>query len=115
MHITIDKDALLNVLTKILPKPQSGKLVIGMTLLDPGESKTLLAETNYKFAVILIEGNGDPEVTLLTSIGEEGYRLKGNNQAIMLVANESVRIEALNDDTTYQKTTPRIQIAYIAW
>jgi hypothetical protein len=115
MHITIDKDALLNVLTKILPKPQSGKLIIDMTLLDPGESRTLLAETNYKFAVMLIEGNGDPEVVLLTSIGEEDYRLRGNDQTIILVANESVRIEALKGDTTYKKTTPRIQLAYIAW
>jgi hypothetical protein len=115
MHITIDKGALLNVLTKILPKPQSGKLIIDMTLLDPGETRTLLSETSFNFAVILIEGNGDPEVTLEISIGEGSYRLMGNEQTIMLVANESVSIEALNNDTTSQKTTPRIQIAYITW
>jgi len=115
MHIIIDKDALLSVLSKIMPKPQSGKLVIDATLLDPGESRTLLAETSFKFAVMLLNGLGDPEIILSITVGDTGYRLTGNNQAIMLVANESVSIDATNNDTTYQKTTPLIEIAYITW
>lgn len=115
MHITIDKDALVSVLTKIIPKPQSGKLVIDATLLAPGETRTLLNETSYKFAVILVHGNGDPEVTLNVAIGGGIYRLTGADQRIILVANEAVSIVAENSDQTYQKVTPLIEIAHITW
>ena len=115
MHITIDKDALASVLARIMPKPQSGKLVIDATLLDPGETRTLLEETSFKFAVMLIQGNGDPEIILSITVGDEGFRLAGNIQEIILVANESVSIDAINNDTEHQKTTPLIEIAYITW
>jgi hypothetical protein len=115
MHITIDKDALVSVLSNILPKPQSGKMVIDATLLDPEENKTLLDETSFRFAVMLVNGNGDPEVMLTINVGDGSHRLNGSQQAIILVANESVSINASNEDETSQKATPLIEIAYISW
>jgi len=94
---------------------QSGRTTSVSTPLNPGESKTLLPQTTYKFAIILFHGDGDPQIQLSITVGSNNYTLNGDEQAIELIAGEQVTITANNTDTANQHNTPTIEILYLTW
>ena len=94
---------------------QSGRTTSVSTPLNPGESKTLLPQTTYKFAIILFHGDGDPQIQLSITVGSNNYTLNGDEQAIEVITGEQVTITANNTDTTNPHNTPTIEIGYLTW
>ena len=115
MSIIIDRDKLVSVLQQIIPKPQSTKQLIQQQQLNPSESRTLLSSTTYKFAIILFHGDGESQIELTVKVNTKTYTLYGNEQAIEIVANETVEITATNTDTVNTYNTPTIEIIYLIW
>jgi len=72
---------------------------------------TLLAQTTYKFALIFFHGDGDSTLTLTVTRGTQTSTLTGIDQAIEVVANESIKIEA----TSGSGYSPTIEIVYLEW
>lgn len=108
------------VATLIRPKAQateikSNKLVINQQTLNPNATATLLSEKSFKFAVLLIHGNGDQQVQLTVVEGSNRYMVNGNEQAIGLIANQTLSITATNTDATATHLTPTIEIIYLEW
>jgi hypothetical protein len=93
----------------------SGKQVVQRLELDPGATATLLPRTTYKFAIILLHGDGDQQVRLVVKVGEATYELRGDEQAIEVVANEPVEIAATNTDTDSPRSTMTVEVAYLSW
>lgn len=79
-----------------------------------GGTTTLLNAT-YKHAIVLIRGDGEPQVQLTVTIGTETYTLTGDQQAIALVANETITIDANNTDTAAAHNAPSIEVLELAW
>jgi len=115
MSIVIDRDKLISVLQQFMPRPQIAKQFIQQQQLNPSESTTLLSPTNYKFAIILFHGDGDPQIQLSIVVGGNTYTLNGDEQAIEVLADESIAITASNTDTANPHNTPTIEIAYLTW
>jgi hypothetical protein len=93
----------------------SGKQIIQQRALDPGATTTLLPATTYRFAIILFHGDGDPQVQLTIQVNNKVYMLYGDEQAIELIANESITITATNTDTTSPRSTPTIELVHLTW
>jgi hypothetical protein len=93
----------------------SNKLIIQKQAVDAGGSATLLPATQYKFAVILFHGDGDPQIQLSVMVGSNTYTLSGDEQAIELIAGEQVTITANNTDTANPHSTPTVEIVSISW
>jgi len=93
----------------------SSKQIIPPQSLNVGATATLLPQTTYKFAIILFHGDGERQVQLTIQVGSNSYTLYGDEQAIELLANESITITANNTDTTNPHNTPTIEIAYLTW
>jgi hypothetical protein len=107
--IRISRDAFVGIIRNII---SSNKTIIDKQVLDPGASVTLFNNTVF-FAVALIHGDGDPEVQLIVTVGNDTTTLAGNEMAIAVIANEQLKIEAINTDTANQRSTPSIDIALI--
>jgi hypothetical protein len=110
MSIHIDRLMLIKAL-KITPSKQ----VINKQSINAGASVTLLPATQYKFAIVLFHGDGDPEVKLSINVDTAVTELMGNEQAIEVLANETIEITATNTSTTEQKSTMTIEILSLAW
>jgi len=93
----------------------SSKQIIQPQSLNAGATATLLPQTTYKFAIILFHGDGDPQVELTVKVNTKTFTLLGNEQAIEVVANETVEITATNTDTANPHNTPTVEIAYLTW
>jgi hypothetical protein len=93
----------------------SNKQVIQPQSLNAGATATLLPQTTYKFAIILFYGDGDPQIQLSIVVGSNTYTLNGDEQAIEVLADESITITASNTDTANPHNTPTIEIAYLTW
>jgi len=93
----------------------SSKLTISPRSISAGGSATLLSPTVYKFAIILFHGDGEPQVQLTVRVGTATYTLYGNEQAIELIAGETIEITATNTDTTNPRSTMTIELAYLSW
>jgi len=93
----------------------SSKQIIQQQSLNAGATATLLPQTTYKFAVMLFHGDGDPQVQLTVTVNGKSITLYGDEQAIELLAGESITITANNTDTTNPHNTPTIEIASISW
>jgi hypothetical protein len=91
----------------------SGKVVIQKQQVNAGATLTLLPQTTYKFAIMLFHGNGDPQVTLTVRVGTTTYTINGDEQAIEIIANETVEITATNTDTENPRNTMTIELAYL--
>ncbi|MEM4847782.1 MAG: hypothetical protein QW794_08505 [Thermosphaera sp.] len=72
---------------------------------------TILQQTHYKFAIVLIHGDGDPTLTLTVTRGNQTFTLYGHEQAIEIVAEEDLKIEA----TSGSGYSPTVEIAYLSW
>jgi hypothetical protein len=97
------------------PVITSTKMRISPQSVSAGGSVTLLPPTMYKFAVILFHGDGDPEIQLAVKVGATTYTLSGDEQAIEVVANETVEITATNTDTANPRNTMTIELASLSW
>jgi hypothetical protein len=93
----------------------SNKTTISQLLIGAGATVTLLPQTTYKFAVILFHGDGDHQVQLSIKVDNTTYTLYGDEQAIELLANQSITITATNTDTTSSHISPTIEIVYLTW
>jgi hypothetical protein len=104
MKITIPPPPTITA-TKEVIQPQS---------VEAGASVTLKPSTTYKFAIILFHGNGDSQVRIDVIKGAVTETLHGNEQAIEVLANESITIVAVNTDTS-PRNTPLIEIVSLSW
>jgi hypothetical protein len=105
-------------LMKITAPPPSitaSKEVIARQTLPSGGSVTLKPTTTYKFAILLFHGDGDSQVRLDITKGATTVSLFGNEQAIEVLANESISITAVNTDTASPRSTPTIEIVSLSW
>ena len=96
---------------KIVP----GKTIIKQQTLSANTTSTLLSPTTYKFAIMLLHGDGDPQVQLTVTVGSNTYTLNGDVQGIELITDEQVAITASNTDTANPHNTPTIEIGYLSW
>ena len=107
--IKISKDAFTNIVKSII---SSGRMVIDKQTLDAGVSIPLFSGTVF-FAVVLMHGDGDPEVQLTVKVGGETTTVAGNEPAIAVAANELLDISATNTDTTNPHNTPTVEVIAI--
>jgi len=115
MSIVIDKERFISALGLVIPKPRSEKQIIQKQVLDPGATATPLPSTSYKFAIILFHGDGDPQVELTVKVNDKTYTLSGDEQAIEVIANETVEVTAVNTDTENPHETPTVEVGYLTW
>jgi hypothetical protein len=92
----------------------ASKRVINKQTLSPGERVTLLQLTRFKFAIILFHGDGDPQVTLEITRADTPTNISGNEQAIEVLANETIAISGENTDPSNSKMTPTIEIVSLS-
>jgi hypothetical protein len=97
------------------PAITASKETITSRSVGAGASVTLKPSTTYKFAIILFHGNGDPQIRLDITKGAVTESVYGNEQAIELLANESIAITAVNTDTATARNTPLIEIVSLSW
>jgi hypothetical protein len=93
----------------------SNKETLSKQSIGAGASVTLKPSTNYKFAIMLFHGDGDPQVRLDIAKGATTVSVYGNEQAIEILANESISIVAVNTDTANPRNTPTIEIISLSW
>ena len=96
------------------PTISSNKETIARQSVTAGGSVTLKPTTTYKFAILLFHGDGDSQVRLDITRGATTVSINGNEQAIELLANESISITAVNTDTTPRSVTT-IEIVSLSW
>jgi hypothetical protein len=89
----------------------ASKRVIERQTLAPLAETPLVRPTRFKFAVILIHGDGDPQIELDVRRDATSINIRGNEQAIEVLANETISITAINTDTSNSRNTPTIEIA----
>jgi hypothetical protein len=97
------------------PAITASKEVIRPQSIGAGSSVTLKPTTTYKFAIILFHGNGDSQIRLDIVRNGVTESLYGNEQAIEILANESISITAVNTDTASPRNTPTIEIVSLSW
>jgi hypothetical protein len=97
------------------PAITASKEVIQPQSIGAGSSVTLKPTTTYKFAIILFHGNGDSQVRIDVTKGAVTESIRGNEQAIEVLANESISITAVNEDTATARNTPTIEIVSLSW
>jgi hypothetical protein len=97
------------------PAITANKEVIQPRSITAGGSVTLKPSTTYKFAIILFHGNGDSQVRIDVIKGAVTESIRGNEQAIEVLANESITIVAVNEDTATARNTPTIEIVSLSW
>ena len=97
------------------PSISASKEVIPQQTIPAGGTVTLKPSTIYKYAVILFHGNGDNQVRLDITKGATTISIRGSDQAIEILAVESISIVAVNEDTSNPRETPTIEIASLSW
>ena len=107
--IKISKDVFTNIVKSII---SSDRMVIDKLTLPGGVSVPLLSGTPF-FAIVLIHGDGDPEVQLTVTVGSDTTSIAGNETAIAVSANELLEISATNTDTTNPHNTPTVEVISI--
>jgi len=98
-----------------VPAIRPSKEVVEKKLLNAGESVTLKPQTTYKFAIVLLHGDGDLEVKHTVTVNGVTTELMGDEQAIELLANQTLEITATNTSTVESKSTMTIEILSQAW
>jgi hypothetical protein len=105
-------------LMKITAPPPSitaSKETIAKQTLPSGGSVTLKPTTTYKFAIMLFHGDGNEQVRLDITKGATTVSINANEQAIEILANESISIVATNTDTASPRSTTTIEIVSLSW
>jgi hypothetical protein len=97
------------------PAITATKEVIQPRSVEAGGSVTLKPSTTYKFAIILFHGDGDAQIRLDITRDGVTVSIYGNEQAIEILANESITIVAVNTDTASPRSTPLIEIVSLSW
>jgi hypothetical protein len=97
------------------PAITASKELITSRSVGAGASLTLKPSTTFKFAILLFHGNGDPQIRLDITKGATTESIFGNEQAIEVLANESIAITAVNTDTANSRNTPLIEIVSLSW
>jgi hypothetical protein len=110
VSINIDRLMLIRAL-KITPS----KEVISSQSINAEATVTLLPATQYKFAIVLFHGDGDPEVKHTIIVNGVTTELMGDEQAIEVLADETIEITATNTSTTEAKNTMTIEILSLGW
>jgi hypothetical protein len=109
--IRISRDALTNIVKSII---SSGRMVVDKLVIAPGASAPLFNNTVF-FAIVLIHGDGDPEIQLTVTVGSDTTTVAGNEMAIAVAANELLKIDAINTDTANPHSTPTIEVILIGF
>jgi hypothetical protein len=112
MSIRIDRDKLRSALG-IEPLLAYSKQYIARQTLGGGASVALLPATKYRYAIVLFHGDGDAEVNIDVTVDGVTTTISASDQAIEVIANQSIQIVATNT-STLDKSTPTIEIASIA-
>jgi hypothetical protein len=106
-------------LMKIKPPPapitSSKQVILKQSIAAGATGVTILPSTTYKFAIILFHGDGDAQIKLTVTVNGTPVTLYGNEQAIELLANQTISITADNTDTTTARNTPTIEILSLSW
>jgi hypothetical protein len=110
VSIHIDRLMLIKAL-----KITSSKQVISKQSISAGGSATLLPATQYKFAIVLFHGDGDPEVKHVITVNGVATEIMGDEQAIEVLANETMEIVAVNTSTTEAKSSMTVEILSLSW
>jgi len=97
------------------PAITASKEVIQPQSIGAGSSVTLKPITTYKFAILLFHGDGEAQVRLDIAKGATTISIYANEQAIEILANESISITAVNTDTASPRNTPTIEIVSLLW
>ncbi len=97
------------------PAITHSKEIIPRQSIGSGANVTLKPTTTYKYAVILFHGDGDSQVRIDVVKGSETESLYGDEQAIEILAGESIEIRAVNTDSSSPRFSPMIEIASLAW
>jgi hypothetical protein len=97
------------------PAITSSLEVIPKESIGAGASSTIKPSTTYKFAIILFHGDGEPQVRVDITKEATTVSIRGNEQAIELVANQSISITAVNNDTTTARNKPTVEILSLGW
>ena len=93
----------------------ASRQVIDKQTVAPGAGASLLQLIRFKFAIILFHGDGDPQITLEITRADTSTTINGNEQAIELLANETIVISAANTDPSNNRSTPTIEIVSLSW
>ena len=93
----------------------ASRQMINKQTVSPGAGASLLQLTRFKFAIILFYGDGDPQITLEITRAETSTTISGNEQAIEVLANETIVISAGNTDSFNSRNTPTIEIISLSW
>jgi hypothetical protein len=97
-----------------LPKLRAHKEVVEKKALPPETSYALLSK-RYQFAIVLFHGDGDMEVKHTVKVGNTVVELLGDEQAIEVLANDTIEVTAMNTSTTEAKSTMTIEILSLEW
>jgi hypothetical protein len=97
------------------PAITASKETIARQSVGAGGSVTLKPTTTYKFAILLFHGDGDSQVRLDITRNGVTVSIYANEQAIEVLANESITIVAVNTDTDTARNTPLIEIVSLSW
>jgi hypothetical protein len=97
-----------------LPRLRAHKELVEKKALPPETSYALLSK-HYKFAIVLFHGDGDPEVKHVITVNGVATEIMGNEQAIEVLANETIEIRATNTSATDVKNSMTIEILSLEW
>jgi hypothetical protein len=97
------------------PAITSNLEVIPRGSVGAGASSTIKPSTTYKFAIILFHGDGESQVRVDVTKGATTVSIRGNEQAIELVANQAISITAVNEDTATARNKPTVEILSLGW
>jgi len=107
---------LMKITTPPPPPPNitASREIIARNLVGAGLTITLKPSTMYKFAIMLFHGDGEADVEVRIQ-GETTRTIRGNEQGIELIANESITITAYNSDPNINRYHPTIEILSLSW
>jgi hypothetical protein len=97
------------------PAITPNKEVISRQSVGAGATVTLKPSTTYKYATILFHGDGDSQVRIDVVKGDTTESILGDEQAIEILAGETIEIRAVNTDSSSPRFAPMIEIASLAW
>jgi len=93
-----------------IPRIEAKKERIPRQSIAPSSSSVLKQGTVYKFSIILFHGDGDSQVRLDVTVDSSTASVRGDEQAIELLAGESITITAVNEDAANARVSPTIEI-----
>jgi hypothetical protein len=107
---------LMKITTPPPPPPNitASREIIARNLVGAGLTITLKPSAMYKFAIMLFHGDGEADVEVRIQ-GETTRTIRGNEQGIELIANESITITAYNSDPNINRYHPTIEILSLSW